>query len=127
MTNFEKVRNFHMMFRRPARSKPTSLPPRDKLLRISLIGEEYREYVQAATIEEQAKELADLLYVVYGTAVEMGIDLDKVFAAVHESNMTKLDENGKPILREDGKVLKGVNYREPDIASALGMAHSKAL
>lgn len=69
--------------------------------------------------EALAKELADLLYVTYGTADVFGIDLDEAYRAVHESNMTKLDDNGKPVLREDGKVLKSENYKEPDLASAV--------
>ena len=62
-----------------------------------------------------AKELADLLYVVYGTAVSLGIPIDDVFCEVHTSNMSKLDDNGKPIYREDGKVLKGPHYFQPNL------------
>lgn len=66
-----------------------------------------------------AKEMADMAYVLYGTAVALGIDLDKAVALVHESNMSKLGPDGKPILREDGKVLKGPDYFEPDMSSAI--------
>ncbi len=62
-----------------------------------------------------AKELADLLYVVFGAAVTFGIPIQEVFNRVHTSNMSKLGEDGKPIYREDGKVLKGPNYKEPDL------------
>jgi len=63
--------------------------------------------------EALLKELADLVYVVYGTAVSLGLNLDEALERVHESNMSKLGEDGKPIYREDGKVLKGSNYKEP--------------
>ena len=66
-----------------------------------------------------AKELADLLYVVYGTAHVFDIPIEVVFKAVHESNMSKLDDNGQVIRRADGKVLKSPNYREPDINGAI--------
>lgn len=97
-------------------------------LREKLIGEEYREVIDElidirqgdGSIFRLAKELADLLYVVYGTAAYLGIPLPAVFDAVHMSNMSKLDPEGNPIVRWDGKILKGPNYREPDLAKALG-------
>ena len=106
-------------------------PPTDDLvnLRWKLIDEEYHEtfkelytYNDWANLEVQkdiskqklAKELADLLYVVYGTADCFGIDIDRVFAEVHRSNMSKLVD-GKPLKREDGKVLKGPNYTPPNL------------
>ena len=86
MTNFEKVRELPSDLPSSAsRRKPSLLPHKQKLLRIALIGEEFSEFVQAKDIVEHADALADLLYVVYGTGVEMGIDLDKVFAEVHRS------------------------------------------
>lgn len=107
-------------------------PPTQKEvdLRMDLINEEFNELageVYDQSLESMgmdvepfmdylktAKELADILYVVYGTAVSFGIDIDKVFAEVHKSNMSKL-EDGKPVLREDGKVLKGKNYAPPNL------------
>lgn len=94
-------------------------------LRLRLIGEEYEEVANELldVMNKQgdrvklAKELADLLYVVYGTADVFEIDLPKVFAAVHESNMTKVGSDGKVQRRPDGKILKGSHYEEPDIAS----------
>ena len=65
--------------------------------------------------EECLKELADLVYVCYQYAVNMGWDLDKALELIHESNLSKLDEEGKPILREDGKILKGPNYNPPNL------------
>lgn len=69
--------------------------------------------------ENFVKELADLLYVVYWMAARVGIDVDKAFRLVHASNMSKLGPDGKPILRDDGKVLKGPNYKEPELSEVL--------
>lgn len=98
-------------------------------LRRRLLGEEHRELrdelvaahqavvlgLPIPNLDKIAKELADLLYVAYGTAVSLGIDLAEAFRRVHASNMSKLGLDGKAILREDGKVLKGPNYFEPDM------------
>ena len=91
----------------------------------NLITEEFKEFLEAeATLylssskvrEDCLKELADLVYVCYQYAVNMGWDLDEAMFRVHQSNMSKLDENGNPIYREDGKVLKGPNYKPPNLA-----------
>ena len=91
----------------------------------SLIVEEFKEFLQAEGMlfmhgrnhqEHALKELADLVYVCYQYAENMGWFLDEALNRVHESNMSKLDEDGKPILREDGKVLKGPNYKPPDLS-----------
>lgn len=122
-TNYEKVREFHKAFGAEL-DKPFS--PRLVKLRQHLIEEEMLEYtdeVYTKTMEftaqpdrqKVAKELADLLYVVYGTAATFGIDIDRVFDEVHKSNMSKLGEDGKPVYREDGKVLKGPNYQPPKL------------
>lgn len=66
-----------------------------------------------------ARELADVVYVAYGTALIAGIELDVALAEIHRSNMSKLGEDGKPVLREDGKVLKGPHFREPDLTEAI--------
>ena len=90
----------------------------------NLITEEFKEFLEAeATLylssgkvrEDCLKELADLVYVCYQYAVNMGWDLDEAMYRVHQSNMSKLDEEGKPIYREDGKVLKGPNYKPPNL------------
>ena len=89
-----------------------------------LIKEEYEEFVEAEGMlfrnndifkEECLKELGDLVYVCYQYAANMGWDLDRALERIHESNLSKLDENGKPIKREDGKVLKGPNYKTPTL------------
>ena len=99
-----------------------SLPERRKQL--SLITEEFKEFLQAdgmlfrhgSNVQvECLKELADLVYVCYQYAANMKWDLDEAMYRVHESNMSKLDEDGKPIYREDGKVLKGPNYKPPNL------------
>lgn len=84
-------------------------------LRRELVMEEANEVRTAESPEELTKELADLLYVVYGFAVTFGLPIDEVFERVHRSNMSKLGDDGKPIYREDGKVLKGPNYQPPDL------------
>jgi NTP pyrophosphatase (non-canonical NTP hydrolase) len=85
------------------------------MLRFNLLKEEYEEVLDANTPAKLLKELADTAYVVYGFAATFGWDLDEAFRRVHASNMSKLGPDGKPILRDDGKVLKGENYQEPDL------------
>jgi NTP pyrophosphatase (non-canonical NTP hydrolase) len=95
---------------------------------VSLITEEYMEFIEAEMMlfrntdkykEEALKELADLVYVCYQYAVNMGWDLDRALKLVHKSNLSKLDEDGKPIRREDGKILKGPNYKKPNLHSLI--------
>lgn len=123
---FDKVKEFHIAFGHPVNGKKTH---ENLVLRFNLIDEEHNEVANALADLDEArhaddvreakmaltKELADLLYVVFGTAVSLGLPLNEVFDEVHRSNMSKLGEDGKPILREDGKVLKGPNYREAQI------------
>lgn len=91
-------------------------------LRGRLMSEEVKEWVVEATynapITNRAKELADILYTVFGTIIHEGLQdqIERVFDEVHKSNMSKVGEDGKPILRADGKVLKGPNYKEPDLS-----------
>jgi len=101
---------------------------RARAYQLSLIIEEYKEFLLADEMlfrntekykEECLKELADLVYVCYQYAVNMGWDLDKALKLVHKSNLSKLDEEGKPILREDGKILKGPNYKKPNLHSLI--------
>lgn len=137
-TNYEKVREFHTAFGLDLDNKtPTKALV---MLRTDLIDEEQEEllhevfdcgelwtldkdlveyYLDNFNRERVAKELADILYVTYGTAAAFGIDIDAVFDIVHESNMSKLGEDGKPIYREDGKVLKGPNYKEADLTGVV--------
>lgn len=128
----DQVREFHETFGVPVLSKP-AVPAKERVdLRRKLTREEGIELVDElrnypltnfddgkVDICGVAKELADVLYIAYGTALEFGIDLDAVFAVVHASNMSKLGPDGKPVRREDGKILKGPNYEPPDIAGCL--------
>jgi len=120
-SNFDKVRDFHYAFNMKVSEDP-DLEIEDVALRLKLITEEYKEVVEAiesGRIVDIAKELSDILYVVYGTAVSFGIDIDAVFDEVHRSNMSKLGSDGRPIYRDDGKVLKGENYIPADVQKVL--------
>ena len=122
MTNFKDVGTFMKTFGQEVKTVP-EFPDKDTIeLRIELIGEELNEFWDACDqkdIVAAADALADILYVTYGAAHAFGIDVDACFAEVQRSNMSKLGEDGKPIYREDGKVLKGPNYSEPDLKSVL--------
>ena len=118
MNNFEKVKKFMQTFGQEVKSKPSF--PNDKIikLRYELIEEELSE-LQAAIkdkdITEVADALTDILYVTYGAGHSFGINLDRCFEEVQNSNMSKLDEGGKPIYNEAGKVMKGPKYFKPDL------------
>ena len=122
-SNFELVGDFMESMEQEVRIKP-SIPEWDiKRLRVDLIEEELDELVYGIDNEdlvEIADALTDLLYVVYGAGHAFGIDLDACYQEVHSSNMSKLGDDGKPLKREDGKVLKGPNFFEPDLAFILG-------
>ena len=121
-TNFEKVAEFMNAFGQTVETEPTWTSVSQ--LRYDLIDEELKELGQAIeerNIVEVADALTDLLYVVYGAGHSFGLDLDKCFEEVHNSNMTKLGPEGKPIYREDGKVMKGPGYRAPDLKTTLGL------
>ena len=122
MSNFFKVKEFMQKFKQEVKSKPSF--PDDNIikLRINLIKEELLELEEALNeknIEETADALTDILYVTYGAGHAFGIDLDKCFDEVQKSNMSKLDNDGKPIYNESGKVLKGPNYFKPDLTKFL--------
>lgn len=119
LTNFEKVREFHRAFNLPQGYKPGLVSKELAKLRVDLIEEELQELkdaIEAGDLVEIADALGDILYVTYGTADVYAIPADRVVDAIHHSNMTKLDENGDPILREDGKILKGPFYVTPTAA-----------
>lgn len=124
MTNFERVQEFHRAFGQHVATVPTLASEDIEVLRMRLIEEEMDELSDALLQEdivEVADALTDILYVVYGMADIYGIPIDACFDAVHRSNMAKLDENGKPILRADGKFLKPPGWATPDIAGVLGI------
>ena len=119
MTNFNKVGEFMKTFGQEVKNKPSLSTEKINQLRISLIQEELSELKEAMDNEdllEVADALTDLLYVTYGAGHAFGIDLDKCFDEVQNSNMSKLDENGKPIYNDTGKVMKGPNYFKPDLS-----------
>ena len=123
-SNFEMVGDFMEKFGQEVKTKPEFPDNETIALRLELIQEELeelREAVGNADIVEVADALTDILYVTYGAGHAFGIDLDKCFEEVQASNMSKLGEDGKPIYREDGKVLKGKNYFQPDLTSVLGL------
>ena len=118
MTNFEKVGIFMKTFGQEVKTKAELSNNKINELRISLINEELEELKKAIKdndILEVADALTDILYVAYGAGHAFGINLDKCFNEVQKSNMSKLDENGKPIYNESGKVMKGQNYFKPNL------------
>ena len=122
MTNFEKVGLFMTTFGQEIKTKPGLSSEKINNLRISLINEELEEFKEAIKnndLKEAVDALTDILYVTYGAGHAFGIDLDKCFNEVQNSNMSKLDENGKPIYNDSGKVMKGPNYFKPDLSQFL--------
>ena len=119
MTNFDKVGTFMKTFGQEVKTKPSFSTDKINKLRIDLIKEELNELTEAMNnkdLLEVADALTDILYVTYGAGHAFGINLDKCFEEVQNSNMSKLDENGKPIYNNDGKVMKGPNYFKPDLS-----------
>ena len=118
MSNFNKVGIFMKTFGQEVKSKPSFSTDKINKLRIDLIKEELDELKEAMDnndLLEVADALTDILYVTYGAGHAFGINLDKCFDEVQNSNMSKLSENGKPIFNESGKVMKGPNYFKPDL------------
>ena len=122
----DHVREFHDAFRILNAERPTGdIGERDALLRYTLMREENEEYLEAANrgdLVEVADALGDMLYILCGTILKHGLQdrIAAVFEEIQRSNMSKLDANGQPIYREDGKVLKSDRYFKPDIAGVLG-------
>ena len=122
-SNQEQAKEFRKLYRiESSDSKPV------RQYQVDLITEEYQEFIEAEGMlfresdrykEECLKELADLVYVCYQYAANMGWDLDRALELIHQSNLSKLGEDGKPILREDGKILKGPNYKKPNLHSLI--------
>ena len=119
MSNFNKVGIFMKTFGQEVKNKPSFSSDKINKLRIDLIKEELEELIEAMknnNLLEVADALTDILYVAYGAGHAFGIDLDKCFNEVQNSNMSKLDTNGKPIYNDAGKVMKGPNYFKPDLS-----------
>ena len=120
MSNFNKVGTFMKTFGQEVKTKPSFSSDKINKLRIDLIKEELDELQEAMKkndLLEVADALTDILYVTYGAGHAFGIDLDKCFDEVQNSNMSKLGENGEPIYNESGKVMKGPNYFKPDLSN----------
>ena len=118
MSNFNKVKTFMETFGQEVKIKPSFSTNKINSLRYDLIREELDELKVAMEnndLLEVADALTDILYVTYGAGHAFGIDLDKCFEEVQNSNMSKLDNNGKPIYSEAGKVMKGPNYFRPNL------------
>ncbi|CAL9615285.1 MazG nucleotide pyrophosphohydrolase domain-containing protein [Streptomyces sp. enrichment culture] len=116
------VRTFHRAFGLDARSAPSEVAPELAAHRGELLAEEAAEVAEVSVrgpLDALAHELADVVYVAYGTALVHGIDLDEVIAEIHRSNMTKLGPDGTVSRRADGKVLKGDHYEAPDVSGVL--------
>jgi predicted HAD superfamily Cof-like phosphohydrolase len=131
-TNFQKVGEFMRCMRQDVKTSPVSTVENKLVhLRMDLIKEESEELEEEfisilktndnpPKLRNLAKELTDLLYVVYGAGHAFGIDLDKCFEEVHNSNLSKLGNDGRPVYRDDGKVVKGPNYMAPDMRKIVG-------
>ena len=118
MTNFESVKKFMQTFGQEIKEKAEFPDKKITLLRLNLIKEELeelKEAVEKKNLTEVADALTDILYVTYGAGHAFGINLDKCFKEVQNSNMSKLGDDGKPIYNESGKVMKGPNYYKPDL------------
>ncbi|MGW0878489.1 pyrophosphohydrolase domain-containing protein [Streptomyces sp. NPDC002671] len=116
------VHEFHLAFGLDARSTPTEVSPELAAHRGELLAEEAAEVAEVAVegpLDRLAHELADVVYVAYGTALVHGIDLDQVIGEIHRANMSKLGPDGQVARRADGKVLKGEHYRAPDVSAVL--------
>ena len=121
-TNFELAGDFMEAFGQEVLDVPTWPDFSTRELRLELIREEYEELEEAIENRDMtgvADALTDLLYVIYGAGHAFGIDLDACYTEVHSSNMSKLGEDGRPLKREDGKVLKGPNFFEPELEMIL--------
>ena len=119
MSNFSKVGTFMKTFGQEVKIKPSFSTDKINKLRLDLIKEELEELTEAMNnkdLLEVADALTDILYVTYGAGHAFGIDLDKCFDEVQNSNMSKLDKDGKPIFNDSGKVMKGPNYFKPDLS-----------
>ena len=122
ISNFEKVGDFMEAFNQEVLYVPTLPDFNLAALRLDLIEEEVQELrdgLGKGSLLEVADALTDILYVVYGAGHSFGIDLDDCFNEVHRSNMTKLGEDGRPMYRDDGKVMKGPNYETPNLEQFL--------
>ena len=119
MTNFEKVKIFMKTFGQEVKAKSSFSSDKINKLRVNLINEELEELkiaIDSKNLVEVADALTDILYVTYGAGHAFGINLDRCFDEVQQSNMSKLDDHGNPIYNDSGKVMKGPKYFKPDLS-----------
>lgn len=122
LTPHDLVMEWHDTYNVPVGQRPDFLTPSRERLRMNLIEEEWNELILAVHNHDFLgiiDALGDLTYVIYGMAIEMGVNLDSVLEEIQRSNMSKLGEDGKPIFREDGKVLKGPNFSPPNLEGVI--------
>lgn len=116
------IKEFRTTYGLPVHEKPTLLSLQEQILHSRLLDEELDE-LAAAEYNDDMKEIADAIgdaiYILFGRAVHMGLPINRILQEIHASNMSKLGEDGKPIYREDGKILKGPNFFEPRIQAIL--------
>ncbi|WP_292486535.1 hypothetical protein [Methanohalobium sp.] len=127
-TNYELVKEFHETFGHPVKNEPGLPDVQTMQLRYDLIEEELEEMkdgMSKGDVVSIADAIGDILYVAYGAALCYGVNADDLVQEIHDSNMTKLGEDGKPIRREDGKIMKGPSYRKPDIESVIYNGNEK--
>lgn len=120
----KQVNEFMEVFKRDIKTSPALIPQEAAAMRYKLMNEENEEYavaVKNGDLVEIADALGDMLYILCGTMIEHGMQdkIEEIFDEIHRSNMTKLDYDGKPILRDDGKILKGPAYEKPNINQIL--------
>jgi predicted HAD superfamily Cof-like phosphohydrolase len=118
MNKKELVHKFHEIYDCHIGAEPGFPKQEIRDLRIGLLREEWEEYLEAEEQNDYVEvcdALGDMLYIIYGTCVSYGIPINEIFQEIHNSNLSKLDEQGKPIRREDGKILKGPNFFQPNI------------
>jgi len=116
------VKEFYEQFDLPVQDMPMLPVQERRRLRMKLLEEKYHDYRYAERGRDLLKiadALGDMMYVIGGTALEYGLPLDRIFLEIHRSNLTKVDENGRPIFREDGKLMKTPQYSKPDIAQII--------
>lgn len=124
MKQIEQVKKFRKAFKLAINDKPTLLKTKTYKMHLRLLREEVKEYSDACKAKDKvgiADGLVDIAYIVFGAVIEHGLSekFEALFDEIQRSNMSKLDENGNPIYREDGKVLKGANYFKPDLKKIL--------
>ncbi|MCB1776145.1 MAG: HAD family hydrolase [Candidatus Competibacteraceae bacterium] len=111
---WKKVKDFHMAFHHPVANIPALMAPDRVEKRYKWMMEEVDEFLESNTLEDQADAMIDLIYFALGTLVELGIKPERMFEIVHQANMSKLGESGKPNFNEDGKVIKPTTWESPE-------------